>query len=358
MWTFPDVDDIWTPTTISSPTTKTGNEHVGLVRMGPLVAIPAILQKLGHDPGGVAASAGFELSRFDDPDTVVSYVAASRLLDRCVAVTQCEHFGLLIGEAADPSHLGIAGYLIRAAQDVGTALQNLLEYLDLHDRGGVPTLRISSDSTRLGYAIHQSGAEAIDQIYDLSIAMACNIMRAVCGNGWAPSKVLLSRHRPDNETPYRHFFHAPLHFEAKESAVVFSTHWLSHPVPTSDPLLFGYLSEKAQELHAQLHVDLAGEMQPLLHQCLKNQQCCAATVAKQLGIHERTLNRRLHAEGTSFRQELEHARKTLSQQLLSATDASMTEIALSLGYSDASAFSRAFKRWSGTTPAKWRDSLR
>jgi len=63
------------------------------------------------------------------------------------------------------------------------------------------------------------------------------------------------------------------------------------------------------------------------------------------------------AEGTSFRHELEQVRYTVSQQLLSGTTAILAEIATSIGYTDASAFSRAFKRWSGVTPAQWRAQL-
>ncbi len=71
-------------------------------------------------------------------------------------------------------------------------------------------------------------------------------------------------------------------------------------------------------------------------------------------MHERTLNRRLEAEGTNFRHELEKVRYAVAQQLLSATNANLSEISVSLGYADSSAFIHAFKRWSGVTPALWR----
>lgn len=333
-------------------------QHDGHVRVGPFMAIPDILQKQGHDPSVVAASAGFELRLLDDPDNMISYLTADRLLSRCAAVTRCEHFGLLIGKTVSPSHLGLAGYLTRTAKDVSSALETLVEHLDLHDRGGVPTLHRLPDESSLGYTIYQQGTEATAQIYDLAIAAAYNILRAVCGEGWSAKRILLSRPRPSNEAPYKHFFHAPVHFETKESAVVFPSHWLDQPVPSSDPLLFRYLSDQAREMHAQLHVDLVSELEPLLYQCLKNQECHVTTVARYLGIHERTLNRRLHAEGTTFRQELERARQTLSQRLLSTTTVPMVEVASSVGYSDVSTFSRAFKRWVGVSPGKWRASNR
>jgi AraC-like DNA-binding protein len=324
------------------------------VRVGALEGIPAVLRSFGCKPEHILASSGFNTTQFEDPDVRISYVAGSKLLARCVAATGCQHFGLLLGERSVPSHLGIAGYLLHTAPDVGSALRSLVKYLDLHDQGGVATLATTASRTLLGYAIHLPGVEAADQIYDLSIATACNIMRALCGAKWNPTEVLLMRRPPLDLTPYRRFFLAPLRFNADESAVVFQTRWLSHKLPSADPMLQHHLEMEADALHAHQDSDLIGDLHRLLRQCLTSRQCSAKDIARVFGMHERTLNRRLMAEGTSFRHELEQVRYTVSQQLLSGTTAILAEVAISIGYADASAFSRAFKRWSGVTPAQWR----
>ena len=84
----------------------------------------------------------------------------------------------------------------------------------------------------------------------------------------------------------------------------------------------------------------------------------AIDIAKQLGIHERTLHRQLKLLGTSFRHELDQTRYALSQQLLTDTNEPLVDIALALGYSNVSAFSRAYKQWSGIAPGKWRRDFR
>jgi AraC-like DNA-binding protein len=324
------------------------------VRIGPMVSIPAVLRSLGSNPGPVLAGCGYKLAQFEDPDVRVSYVSVSKLLARCEAATNCEHFGLLVGERSIPSHLGIAGYLVSSAPDVGSALRRVVKYLDLHDQGGVATFTSSGKHTLLGYAINLPGVEAAEQIYDLAITIACKIMRALCGRDWNPAEVLLTRKTPSDLVPYKHFFRAPLRFNADESALVFPTRWLSHQPPSADPLLQRHLIMQADELHVKQHNDLVGNLHSLLRQCLMSRQCSAANIASQLGMHERTLNRRLQKEGTSFRQELERVRYTVGQQLLSGTTATLAEIATSLGYADASAFSRAFRQWSSITPAQWR----
>jgi len=326
----------------------------GVVRVGPLMSIPAILRELDCEPGPILDSVGLKPAQFEDPDIRIPYVAASKLLAHCVAATGCRHFGLLVGERAGPSSLGIAGFMLRTAPDVATALRALVGHLGLHDQGGVPTLVTSGGVTLLGYAIYQPGVEATGQIYDLSIAVACNIMRALCGAGWNPSEVLLSRRPPHDPTPYRRFFRAPVRFGEDESAVVFPTRWLDHRLSTADPLLHRHLERQARERHAYEDANVVGALRRLLRQCLSTQKCAITDIAKQLDMHERTLNRRLRAEGTTFRRELEEIRYGVAQRFLTGSTAPLSEIATALGYADASTFNRAFKRWSGLAPAQWR----
>ncbi len=92
----------------------------------------------------------------------------------------------------------------------------------------------------------------------------------------------------------------------------------------------------------------------MLRKSLATQKGSVADIAGQLGMHERTLNRRLREEGTTFRRELEEIRYEVARQLLADSNMPLLKIATALNYADATAFSRAFKRWSGSTPAQWR----
>jgi len=324
------------------------------VRVGPLASIPEILHSLGKDPALVLSQVGLMPSLFENPDERIPYLQASRMLAQCVSATGCEHFGLLVGERAGPSHLGVAGFLVRSAPDVASALHDLLTNLDLHDEGGTLTLVTTGEVGMLGYAVCQPDAQALEQIYDLSLAVACNIMRSLCGPAWNPIQVMLSRHRPQDQRPYRRFFRAPIRFDAEQSALAFPAQWFKHKPSFADPMLHDHLEKEARDLHTQLNTTLLKGLRPLLQRCLYSRQCSTTEIAKRLGIHERTLSRRLRAEGTSFQRELDASRYLVSRQLLIQTDTTLDDIAASLGYSDASAFSRAFKRWSGTTPARWR----
>jgi AraC-like DNA-binding protein len=298
--------------------------------------------------------AALKPAEFSDPDTEIPYLGASRLLKSCLTATGCEHFGLLVGIRASPSTLGLAGFMLSSAADVGTALRGLVQNLDLHDQGGVPTLHVQDGVAALGYAIRQPGAQAADQIYDLAIAIACNIMRALCGESWNPTEVLLSRRSPRDLSPYRRFFRAPMHFDAGHSALAFPSRWLNHKLASADPLLHSHLENEARALQARRKAGIVEDVRRLLRKRPVGRSCTVSDVARELHLHRRTLSRRLQEQGTSFRQELDTVRFAMAQQLLAESQMSIARIATLLDYADVTAFSRAFKRWTGMPPAQWR----
>jgi AraC-like DNA-binding protein len=316
--------------------------------------LPALVRDLGCDPDLVFASAGFSTAQFADPDTEIPFITTSKLLANCVMATGCDHLGLLLGERTVSSSLGVAGFMLPAAPDVGTALRGLVQHLSLHDRGAGLTLTSDGRFTLLGYAIHLHGVTAIEQIYDLSMTVGCGIMRSLCGRNWAPREILLSRPPPQDTAPYRRFFQAPLRFDAEQNALVFQTNWLEFPIASADSLLFRHLEKEATEIQAQQESDFVTDIRLLLRRCLLANHCDAGSIARQLGMHERTLNRRLREEGTNFRRELEQMRYQLARQLLANPHMPATRIAEALDYANATAFSRAFKRWAGVTPTEWR----
>lgn len=326
----------------------------GRVRIGPLTELAQLVRDLGFDPKPVFASQRFDPDDFTDPDREISFVRASRLLSACTTATGCRHFGLLVGQRASPSYLGVPGYLLQTARDVRAAVADLVRHFDLHDRGAVVTLDIQEHLTYLGYAICLPEVEAPDQICDLAMAVVCNILRGLCGTQWNPSKVLFARTVPVDLGPYQSFFRAPLQFDADHSAVAFPSRWLDHRISNSDPILRRHLEKEAEGLHAQQPKDLVGELRGLLRQSMTAGTVDMPRIARQLGIHEKTLSRRLRHGGTSFRHELDFIRHRVAEELLQNTKMPLSKIAAALDYADTSAFIRAFKRWSGLPPAAWR----
>ena len=134
----------------------------------------------------------------------------------------------------------------------------------------------------------------------------------------------------------------------------FPTRWINHKIPSADPLLHRHLVREANELHTQRKENIVSNTRRLLRTSLMNGHWTVNEVARQLCMHERTLHRRLHEEGTSFQRELDAVRDEIARQLLDGSTMPIVRIAATLNYSSVSAFNRAFKRWTGVSPARWR----
>lgn len=325
-----------------------------LVRVGPMIGLFPTLLEHGCDPEPIFNSYGFKPTQFENPDFEIPFIRGSRLFADCVKATGCEHFGLSLGMRTEPSALGIAGFMLQTAYDVNTALHALIRHYELHDQGSFVSLKINNNFAFLGYGLKVSGASATEHIYDLAMTVGCKIMRGLCGEDWNPTEVMLARPHPQDPSPYKRFFKTSIRFDAEENAVVFPTHWLQHKLPNQDPLLFDYLEGRAAELHLKQGFSLINKLHRFLHKSLVTGDYSANTAAQHLGIHERTLSRRLHELDTNFRKEINEVRYTMARNFLATSQASTAEIALALGYADAATFSRSFKRWSGMSPTQWR----
>lgn len=326
------------------------------VRIGPIMALPAILAGLGKDPDSVLAEAGFAISLFDNPDNRISFNARGKLLAHCVALTGCKHLGLMIGQQSGLNSLGLVGLLMKHSTDVGSALNCLRRYFHLNVRGATVTLEADGSSAVLCYTAYQSGAQAAEQVGDGAVAILFNILRELCGPGWKPIEVRFTRLADDDIHPHRSFFKAPLSFGSRQNAVVFDGKWLNHRMPVSDSELRRFLQFQIDQIEAQQADDFPEQVRSVLGTAILSGRTASNEIAVLFSMHSRTLSRRLAAHGTSFQVLLDETRFTLAKQLLGSSKSEIKQIAETLAFADASSFIRTFKRWSGKTPAQWRDN--
>ncbi|MGA7980667.1 MAG: AraC family transcriptional regulator [Chromatiaceae bacterium] len=328
------------------------------MRAGPLVGIPRLLRNLGRDPTAVFAAAGCDPHMLDDPENAVSFTVVGRLLDTCVESTGCPHFGLLVGQQNGIECLGLVGMLAQHSPTLKHALRNIVLHLCLHDRGAVPTLLVANGAAKLGYAIYQPGVPAAAQIYCLSAAVGYNILHTLCGPSWRPRSVLLPHAKPEDLAPYRRVFGVTPTFDAEQMALVFAADWLGRQLPGAEPDLYPVLRERVAQLSATSYGDLPSQVRRVACSLLQCGNGSLESAANALSMHPRTLNRRLRRLGTTYRQLREECHQALACQLLLETELPIAEIAARLHYANAPAFTRAFQRWSGSTPAAWRTARR
>jgi AraC-like DNA-binding protein len=303
-----------------------------------------VQQRVGHRP-----------KLFGNPEHRISYLARGRLLAHCVQRSGCAHFGLLVGQRASLRSFGLIGLLARSAPDAGSALRSLVRHFHYQARGAVLALEVDGDLAVLSYASYQPRAEATDQVGDGAIAIAFNLLLELCGPDWAPIELRFAHRRPDDVAPFRRLFKAPLRFDAEQYAVVFSASWLARALPATDPDLRRLLQQQIDKLEHQHEDDFAEQVRSVLRHALVTGHAGADQIAALFSVDRRTLNRRLNAQGAGFQQLLDEVSFEIARQMLTDSAMDIVEVADLLGYASASAFTRAFRRWSGDTPAAWRE---
>jgi AraC-like DNA-binding protein len=327
-------------------------------RIGPLQAVPAVLEQHGVDPDEFFAQVGIAPMLFEDADNFVANVDVGRLLCACVERTGCRHFGLLVGQATSLASLGFLGTLARHAPDVGSALRAINRYLGLNNSVGVATLSEHGNMAMWSYAIYEPGLPGADQVYQCALALACNVLRELCGRQWVPQEVLLPCARPRDAQPFRCFFHAPVRFDADHASVVFARSWLAQPVRGANPARHRTLLQYAMAMEARIAEAMPDLVCRVLRRLMLNGSASMNEVAAAFSLHRRTLDRHLEAHGVSFRRLADRVRFAVAQQLLRDTDMPISEIASVLHYSNPGAFATAFRHWSGVTASEWRARAR
>jgi AraC-like DNA-binding protein len=290
-----------------------------------------------------------------NPENTLSFVELGKLLRACVAATGCQHLGLLVGQRSATGCLGLVGRLMRNAATLRDAILDLCAHQQRYVRGAVTYLVVQNGTAFWGYAVYLPGIDAIEQISDAAIAVGFNMMRELAGA--EPSEILMSRPAPIDLAPYRRFFGSTPRFDAEQLALVFPERLLALPVRGADPKAREMLEKSVAAYWAVSQPSVTDQVIRVLRPRVIFSEASLEEIAGTLKMHPRMLNRRLEAEGTTFRQLLNQARFEVARQLLAGTKVQVTDLALALGYADTSSFSRAFQRWSGVAPSDWRARL-
>ncbi len=329
------------------------------IRVGPAAPLPAILREFGVEPGPVLASAGLDERLLENPENRVSFEVLVRLVHEAIAATDCPHLGLVLGRRFSPATMGVVFQLMKHSASLRDALRALVLHLHVHDRSGVCfVVHPRPGETGLVYGIYHRGAADVAPVYDAAMAIVFSALRELCGPRWQPLRITFPHRRPASLAPYRRLFGAPLVFDAEHASIVFADHWLDEPLQGTDPAVRATIAELVREKEAAEGLAFTDRVRRVLRSMVLTGTATADQVSFMFAMSRRSLHRQLAAEGTSLRQLATQTRFEVARQLLNESDMPAGEIAAVLHYADSSAFSRAFKEWSGTSPREWRQAIR
>lgn len=313
------------------------------------------LRGLGHDPAPLIAEAGLAPATLVDPDGRIPTSRVKEFLSAAVERTGDEHLGLHMAQRADLGSFDAPFFAMHSSPTLGAAYERLSRYQRLlHDTSRIE-LRIDDAHATLRHRLpggilpHRQGMEFV-------IAAWVRCGRAVTGVEWAPLEVRFAHPAPADTREHAQFFRSPVRFTMGENAFSLAAPLLALPCARADAALVALLDRYAAERIARVPGTgrLADRVHALIESGLPSGEVSATALAHQLGMSVRSLNRLLAAEGTSYQKLLDALRHELAARQLSDPRTSVWEVAFELGFSDLSAFYRAFRRWTGTTPAEFR----
>jgi AraC-like DNA-binding protein len=317
----------------------------------------------GLDAGALARAARLTAEVLADPDGRVSFERHVALLEAIDADARALEFGQWLGTNVTPPALGVVGYVMQHAPDVRAALHCLERFNGLLGEGVGPRLTERGGDL----VLHRVEPPRIARLLSSSIATplgTATLVRALAGlEPSEPVAVEVAfQHPPFPEPALAALTRAlacPLRFNESEMRIVLPRALLNRPLPAPDPGLFGYLQRHAEALQARVAASssLAARVRELLAARLRDGEPEQASIAQALALTERTLQRRLQDEGTTFAALLDEVRLELARMHLGDPKLAIFEVAFLLGYSEPSAFNRAFRRWTGESPSELRKAL-
>jgi AraC-like DNA-binding protein len=315
--------------------------------------------RLGHDRDALMAAAGLDAAMLADPDARLPVEHDLRLWQ---ALSRAP-VGLDVGERLGTASMGVVGYALQHGATVGDALAWLERYRAVLHPDLVPRLerRAGPEGERAVFVkvVPPPFARLHEPVYAQAAATVA-VMRALTGRDVRARSVAYPMPRPRDPERHERWFGCPVSWGGPTLEVAFDAAVLALPLPRAEPALFGYLARRVEALHGALPASAGwtDRARREIGALLPQGEPRLGDVARRLAVSERTLHRRLAEEGARFAALVEEARRERATLLLDDARMGSSEIAFLLGYAEPAAFFRAFRRWTGVTPQRWRGERR
>lgn len=316
------------------------------------------LELEGLDCRAMFRQLGLDFAALDDPDARFPQDSMTRLWQLAVELSGNQAIGLNMARVVRPASFHVVGYALMSSRTLAEGFQRLVRYQRIIAESSDLSFRLEPDGYALVLTVHGDQLPPTRHSAEASLACALALCSWLSGRVIQPRRVLVQGPQPRDIEPYKVAFHSPLQFGAPHDALVLERADMEAPLPT------------ANEAMATLHDRFAGEYlarfsesrvthraRQVLCRILPQGEPKRETVAHALHLSQRTLQRRLQEEGTSFQTLLDDTRRELAGQYLAQPGMTLLETAYLLGFADPSNFYRAFRRWFDATPSEYRARL-
>ncbi len=313
----------------------------------------------GGDPEDVFSRCGVAPDMIKAPTLHLRLDVFCQLFELAAERTGCDHFGLLFGQQFQPRDLGMWGYAALSAPTLGSALETLAGLFRYQQSSSTMRfLQQDKSHARLEYRIDSPDILARRQDAELSLGQFVNLIRECCGRDWSPTEIQFEHPSPAAPRAHQSAFGAPVFFGCATNAIILDSTLLERPMPTRDIRLQAMMRNCLEMLGPGDRIStLYDQIRDAIGRSLVDGAPTLETISAILRTPPGALRRALADENVSFRETIDQVRFELAKHHLAQRHLPLTEIAIILGYSELSAFTRAFTRWSGVSPLNSRNAL-
>lgn len=327
--------------------------------MGPLVltvatrALADACERLGLDTAAVLARAGLERARLEAPDARIPAEQADAVWREALGASGDPALALRAAEATPFGAFRVLDFLGATGASIGDGLRRVAAYFPLVDPRAVLEVEESPALARLVF--RGTGGPLPPQAQEYTLAILASRVRHVDA-GRPELSVTFTFPRPAHAAEHRRVLGLEPAFGAREAALCVGRATWDRAPRAGDPGLFGALEAHARSLLVDRGTapGLEARVRVAVAAGLPGREPTIAAVARALGTSPRTLQRRLRDEGTAFAAVVDAVRRERAEGFLRAPDVSIAEVSWLVGFAEQSAFTRAFRRWTGVAPTAWR----
>ncbi len=327
-----------------------------LVRARALTGFAELVNELGGDADDLLREVGLTAQMLIRPEATISMSGAVNLLENAASQLAAPDFGLLLAQRQDYSALGPIALVARRADTVGNALVAIARNLPYHVAR--TSLRMEAGPTEELIWLRYELPSEICGTQRQSVEMCCllliqtlRMLRGDIGADWQvvfahPAGVPLSR--------YREFFECEVVCQQSGNGVIIPKALLEQVLDSGNPHIRVAVERFVAHLIRRNPLDLVQQIEELIARQLANGDCSLNSIAQQLAMNERTLQRRLEAQQIRFSDILDRVRRSQAREFLVQPALPLVEVATLLGYSEQRSLSRACLRWFDMTPGALR----
>lgn len=323
-----------------------------LVRARTLQGFGELVANLGGDARDILQRAGLDPAVLERSDEWISFRSVLVAYESAAIATNCRNFGIQLSERRDLSYLGPLVLIFKYSRDLEHGLSSCVKYISVHNTGYLPVLDVRGRTASWQFRMDDKLRANANQWIEETMLTAIKFVRIFLGEKYVP-KAVHCRHAAIDGTDYASTFGTDILFREPFDGLVLDRKDLRSPNPINDQEVYQFLLGYLDSRVLRAGKDLPGAVRSLLRKLIPTGKFSVDVVADQLGMHRRTLQRRLQSAGVSYADLLDDSRAEMAREFLSTSNLPMVNLAYMLGYADQSAFNHAFRRWYGMTPRRW-----